>query len=524
MSGLPVYERFQRLQRYVGWTTAHEENVRSAKLLLQGTFPALVEDFYQKIQTEPAALKVITGGQPQIARLKLTLVAWLENMFSGPYDQTYVEQRWRTGWRHVEIGLEQALVNVAMSRLRDGLLANLERLWKSDSKTLCDVARSISRLIDLDLAIIQDAYETEYVRRQRDDERKRSEAAFRNLVEAAGSMIVILREDQSIAYINPFAESLTSLGNQEVQGTDFAECLIPAEQRDNVRQKIHRAFAGESARDYESGVSRRSGQQRWLLWNIRRIEDFAHGPAVLLVGQDITERVKAEERALQAERLAAIGQTIAGLAHESRNALQRSQAALEVLEFELDHQPEQLELVDRVKRSLGHLHRLYEEVRDYAAPIRLDRQECNLASLWRGIWSQLDVRRGESAIELSDAGCSEATCNVDWFALGQVFRNLFENAIDALGERGTINVSCQPDNRLGRLGYQVSVRDGGEGVPADIRTDIFKPFYTTRPKGTGLGLAITKRIVEAHGGTLSLGSPDIGAEFLIWLPAANGGE
>lgn len=521
MSELPIYERYQRLQRYVGWSDQHEKNVHSAKALLQESFPALVDDFYETIQSEPAALKVITGGASQIARLKLTLEAWLENLFSGPYDKEYVEQRWRVGWRHVEIGLEQALVNVAMSRLRDGLLANLEARWEGDSRQLCDVARSISRLIDLDLAIIQDAYETEYVRRLRADERRRSEAAFRNLVEAAGSMIVILREDQSIAYINPFAESLTTYNNESVHGMDFAERLIPSEQRGNVRKKIQRAFDGESAQDYESGVLGKDHQQRWLLWNIRRIEDFAQGPAVLLVGQDITERVEAEERALQAERLAAIGQTIAGLAHESRNAFQRSQAALEVLEFELDREPELLELVDRVKRSLGHLHRLYEEVRDYAAPIRLDRQQCNLASLWRGIWTQLDVRHGESAIKLSESTTSDATCDVDWFAMGQVFRNLFENAIDATGDHGTIQVHCRSQVRHGRFGYQVSVQDSGAGIPVEIRADIFKPFYTTRPKGTGLGLAITKRIVEAHDGELTLGDPDSGAEFVIWLPAGD---
>ncbi|MCZ6684295.1 MAG: PAS domain S-box protein, partial [Planctomycetota bacterium] len=101
--------------------------------------------------------------------------------------------------------------------------------------------------------------------------------------------------------------------------------------------------------------------------------------ALLGITRDITEQKRAEERALQAERLAAIGETIAGLAHESRNAFQRSQACLEMLALELENRPDQLELVDRTQRALDHLHRLYEEVRDYAAPINLDRQSCDLA-------------------------------------------------------------------------------------------------------------------------------------------------
>src|SRR5205085_10893599 len=101
-----------------------------------------------------------------------------------------------------------------------------------------------------------------------------------------------------------------------------------------------------------------------------------------VVARDITQRVEARERLLQAERLAAIGETVAGLAHESRNAFQRSQAALERLNLRLAGRPEEQALAAEIQQAQDHLHHLYEQVRSYAAPIKLDVQPCDLGAVW----------------------------------------------------------------------------------------------------------------------------------------------
>jgi PAS domain S-box-containing protein len=462
---------------------------------------------------------VITGGREQIAKLKGTLMQWLGELFSGCYDEQYVSLRWRVGWRHVDIGLEQSFTNVAMSRLRDGLLRGLEERWQGGSKDLCETARAISRLIDLDLAIIQDAYESEYVSRQRRAERQRSEAAFRQLVEAAGTIIVILRSDHTIAYFNPFAEELSGYAAAAVVGKDYLPLFIPQHEQAGVAEQFKQVFAGFPTRKYENTVLCHDGASRWILWNAQRLDDFEGQSAVLAIGQDITERTKAEQRALQAERLAAIGQTVAGLAHESRNAFQRSQACLELLEMELEGQDEQLELVSRIQRALDHLHRLYEEVRDYAAPVVIDRQECDLARLWREAWSQTELSRKEKEIELvENLNGMELSCSADWFALGQVFRNIFENAIDAAADPGVVTVYCRSTVLEESPAIEVAIQDNGRGVAADARRQVFDAFFTTKTKGTGLGMAIARRIIEAHGGQLELGDSEGGAEFVIQLP------
>jgi hypothetical protein len=238
-----------------------------------------------------------------------------------------------------------------------------------------------------------------------------------------------------------------------------------------------------------------------------------------MVGQDITDRKVAEERVLQNERLAAIGQTVTGLAHESRNAFQRSQACLELLSLELEGRPEELELVSRIQRALEHLHRLYEEVRDYAAPIKLDRQLCDLAHLWRDAWSHLEVNRTGKQIKLHESvECVDLESHIDWFALGQVFRNIFENAIAACSEPGDIWINCSDASLGEQPAISISIRDNGAGIPCDARGRVFDAFFTTKTKGTGLGMAIARRIVEAHGGVIELGHQEEGAEFVIVLP------
>ena len=115
--------------------------------------------------------------------------------------------------------------------------------------------------------------------------------------------------------------------------------------------------------------------------------------AIIANYRDITERKRAEERALQAERLAAIGQMVTGLAHESRNALQRGQACLEMLALEVADRPRAIDLIGRQQQAQDDLHRLYEEVRNYAAPIRLEPRSCDLPALWRLAWADLEPSR-----------------------------------------------------------------------------------------------------------------------------------
>jgi two-component system, NtrC family, sensor kinase len=166
-----IYRHYQDLQTYVGWTDDDARRVSGLALLLESHLPALVEDFYAEIARHPEAHNVFTGGLAQIDRLKGSLLTWLRDLLTGPYDRDYVVRRWRVGARHVEIGLDQVYTNVALSRLRDGLVKFMGECWPGDRADLVAAIRSLNKLLDLDLAKIEDAYQAEYAARLQRTER-----------------------------------------------------------------------------------------------------------------------------------------------------------------------------------------------------------------------------------------------------------------------------------------------------------------------------------------------------------------
>jgi two-component system, NtrC family, sensor kinase len=166
-----IYRRYLDLQSYVAWSDEDAARVRDLGPLIEPHLPALVEDFYAEIARHPAAHGVFTGGPAQVDRLKRALLGWLRDLLTGPYDRDYVARRWRVGARHVEIGLDQVYTNVALSRLRDGLVRHLGESWSGDRDGLVAAIRSLNKLLDLDLAKIQDAYQSEYIARIQRNER-----------------------------------------------------------------------------------------------------------------------------------------------------------------------------------------------------------------------------------------------------------------------------------------------------------------------------------------------------------------
>ena len=166
-----LYQRYCELQSYVGWSDDDARRVQAVAAILDTFLAGLIDDFYAEIERHPAARGVITGGDEQIQRLKRSLTQWLRELLSGPYDRAYVVRRWRVGRRHVEIGLDQVFTNVALSRLRFGLIGVLGGVWNGSREELVATIQSLDRLIDLDLAEIEDAYQAEHLDRRQRSER-----------------------------------------------------------------------------------------------------------------------------------------------------------------------------------------------------------------------------------------------------------------------------------------------------------------------------------------------------------------
>lgn len=525
-----IFGHYQELQAYVGWTAVDAERVAAASPFVAPHFTALVDDFYAAIQRHEGARRAITGGPAQIARLKQTLVRWLGELFTGPYDAAYVARRWRVGQRHVEIGLPQVYTAAAMSRLRNGLCEVLRREWRGSVEMLALTLQSVHKLLDLDLAVITDAYETDYVERQQAAERRklgdvlhREQELSAGLLNHAQVAIVVLDQNGRIVRANALAESLAAgCGGGPAGGRDWTELFVRAENRQQARQALtdrsHDAQLGPLT--LSSPLPLKSGP-RQLHWSAAPLLDAAGQPfAVLAIGHDVTDLYEAQQKALQAQRLAAIGQMATGLAHESRNALQRIGASAEMLELELEHQPRAIELVHRIEQAKTHLHQLLEEVRNYAAPIVLDRSPVRISETWREAWELLtQLRRGRVANLCEHIVAGDLVVEADRFRLVLVFRNLLENSLAAARDPVEIDIFCEPAGVGSQAALRVRVCDNGPGLSPEQRRRIFEPFYTTKPTGTGLGTAIAQRLVEAHGGTITVGECNgKGTEIIVTLP------
>jgi signal transduction histidine kinase len=236
--------------------------------------------------------------------------------------------------------------------------------------------------------------------------------------------------------------------------------------------------------------------------------------------QLIDELVQLRRESAQWKRLAAIGEAMTGLAHESRNALQRSQACLELLSHRVEDQPEVLELIQRLQQAQEDLHRLYEEVREYAAPVLLQPERHDLGSLFLEAWDSVVVMHPDRRMQLCETNAGvELACRVDAFAIQQVFRNVLENALDACPDPVQVDVRYSLGQLPGKPAIRAQIRDHGPGLTADQQSRIFDSFYTTKARGTGLGLPIARRLVEAHGGHVTAESPEgPGTEIVVVLP------
>lgn len=524
------FQRFEQLHEYVRWSPDEVARIHTIARVVTPHLPALLDDFERVITEHPAVRRIVSGGESQVARLKESFANWLRELLAGEYDQAYVQQRSRIGRRHVAIGLDQIYTSAAISRLRSSMTTILREHWAGSTEELLDTIGALNKLLDLDLAIIENAYEAEHVRRLEVAQRARMESALHQekefsegLLEHAQAIVLILDVAGGILRYNPYLQELTGVLQQDVKGMNWLEVFIPPRERERMREVFQETVEQSDTSHAVSSIMTQTNREHRISWSSRTLKDVdGHTVAVLSVGQDITELNQAQQRALQAERLAGIGQMSTGLAHESRNALQRIQACAEMLELEVEGNPAALDLVRRIKLAQDHMHRLFDEVRGYAAPVKLDYSACHLRAVWREAWEMLMPQwEGRIAELIEHVPQGLPDFHGDHFRLVQLFRILLENALAACCDPVRIEISCVPGTVGGDPGVRISVQDNGPGLSPEQRERIFEPFYTTKTKGTGLGMAIARRIVDAHHGRIQAGDGATrGAEIVIALPCA----
>ena len=232
------------------------------------------------------------------------------------------------------------------------------------------------------------------------------------------------------------------------------------------------------------------------------------------------EQAQAEAR--RSERLAALGQLSAGLAHEIRNPLGVIKGSAEMLTQKLQASDELArELAGYISTEVNRLSALVTEFLDFARPLHAQPEPADLTALldrvidivatrWKG--KPVQVER-QYASGLPSVPLDESLCE-------QAFLNLVQNAYEAMeGEGGTLRVQVRPATKDFRDGVELLLSDTGPGVPEELREEIFNPFVTTKKTGVGLGLSIVSKIVDVHHGSIRVeNAASGGAIFTIFFP------
>ncbi|MFN7289365.1 MAG: two-component system sensor histidine kinase NtrB [Pirellula sp.] len=359
-------------------------------------------------------------------------------------------------------------------------------------------------------------------------------ALLNAILNTAVDAIVTIDHRGVILHANRAIEKLFGYKPNDLIGKNVS-VLMPEPDRSRHDQYIHKYQ--ETGHRNIIGIGRQVLGQKLdgtLIPVDLAISEVKIDAQVLYTGimRDMTERQQTEAelrdaqlRLIQSERLAAIGQMVTGLAHESRNALQRSRACLDMLDLDLDSQPEQKDLARRIRSALVELQTLYEEVRSYASPIQLGKTRHILSELCSQTWANLEVQTKDLGVTLSVdcGGCPAIYCDPD--KISQVLRNVFENALSVSPKGSTVYVTCSEIKNGRSTAIRLVVADCGPGLDEEQRLRIFDPFYTTKTKGTGLGMAISRRIIDAHDGRIYVGGDELrpthasGAVIVVELPS-----
>ncbi len=231
---------------------------------------------------------------------------------------------------------------------------------------------------------------------------------------------------------------------------------------------------------------------------------------------------QAQADARRSERLAALGQLSAGLAHEIRNPLGIIKGSAEMLSNKLaSSDPLTRELTGYISSQVVRLNELVSQFLDFARPLHLERHEAELAPVVERALKAAHEQYPSAPVRIErDFQSAAPRLPLDEAMAERVFVNLAVNAIEAMGESGgTLRIAIRPSAFDGRPGAEVEFRDTGPGVSETMREQIFNPFVTTKRTGVGLGLSIVSKIMDEHGGTIRLETPhDGGACFRLFFP------
>ena len=348
-------------------------------------------------------------------------------------------------------------------------------------------------------------------------DRKQTEEALSRLasiVESSDDAIYSYTLDGTVTSWNSGAEKIYGHSEDEIKG-QHVSILVPPDRPDEVPAILERIKSGERIDQYETMQIRKDGKRIYVSLSVSPVKDV-DGKVIgaSTIARDITERKRYQEELLRRERLASIGELASMVGHDLRNPLTGIAGAAYYLKMKLDSKMDEKtkEMLELIKKDVEHSNKIVNDLLEYSKEIQLELTETDPKSITRDALTLVEVPENIQIINLTE---NEPRIKVDAEKTRRAFINITKNAVEAMPEGGKLTITSKKSN--GNL--EISITDTGTGMTKEAVEKIWSPLFTTKAKGIGLGLPISKRMVEAHGGSIYVESKvGKGSTFTVKLP------
>lgn len=379
-----------------------------------------------------------------------------------------------------------------------------------ESEKTNDTSFIINAFQDVTRQLKEKEKELERLRALAEQRAENVESYNENILQCVSNGVMAFDRECRLAMMNRAAEEMLGTTREQSVRKSCEDMFGPGGITEAVSKTLEKKQP--SAR-MESLLERPAGRL-WLGYNVALLSD-RQGAAlgVILSFSDLTEVKRLQEQVELRERLTALGEMSAGIAHELRNPMAVMTGYLNLLSKKAD--PAGQELIGRITTEINGMNRIIGDLLTFARPASLNRVKVNVKELIEnclenvlqatGAASQINLELQLDAIEAS----------LDEGLMRQALTNMIQNAVEAMPGGGTLSLTMKRVHQ----DMRIVVGDTGEGIGPDLVKKIFLPFFTTKDKGVGMGLALAHKIITAHGGRIEVESMQgKGTRFNVILP------
>lgn len=348
-------------------------------------------------------------------------------------------------------------------------------------------------------------------------ELKESEQRYKILVEEINDGFFVIHEEV-LVFVNPAIAVMHECEPATMIGQKFCNFVDPRH-RKRVLASYYRSLTTKEPLPMLEYLRITRNGQSYPTEIFSKATEWDGKLSVIGICRDITARVQLEQKIRESERMADIGRIMTSLSHEIRNPLSAVQMNLQILKKNPQLQGNDQKRVDISVREVKRLEEILQELLDFAKPIRLNVKKESLNALLLSSIELMEMKiESENIILKTELDPDIPLMHIDGQLLVQAVLNLLLNAVEASAAGKQIHLCSRYDKEHGEK-VVIMVSDEGPGIPENIISEIYKPFFTTKVRGTGLGLNNVKRIAEAHKGRIEVKNIlPRGACFALQLP------